>query len=70
MQRSRIPLEGLASLSTINGAITPRHDVFVDWSPLPLLIHRGWKPLPQEKSASAWNQLPTKSARRRRQGGL
>jgi len=41
------PPEGLALLSTINGAITPRRDAFAEQTSLPLLAHRGWKPLPQ-----------------------
>jgi len=35
-----------ASLSTINGAITPWRDAFAEQTSLPLLTHRGWKPLP------------------------
>ena len=41
------PPKGLASLSTINGAITPRRDAFAEQTSLPLLTRRGWKPLPQ-----------------------
>jgi len=41
------PPEGLALLSTINAAITPRRDAFAEQTCLPLLTHRGWKPLPQ-----------------------
>jgi len=39
------PPEDLASLSTINGAITPRRDAFAEQTSLPLLTHRGW-PVP------------------------
>ena len=42
--------KGLASLSTINGAITPRRDAFAEQTSLPLLTRRGWKPLPQRSS--------------------
>jgi hypothetical protein len=42
-----IPPKGLASLSTINAAITPWRDAFAEQTSLPLLAHRGWKPLPQ-----------------------
>jgi len=37
------PPEVLASLSTINSAITPRRDAFAEQTSLPLLSHRGWK---------------------------
>jgi hypothetical protein len=39
------PPKGLASLSTINAAITPRRDAFAEQTSLPLLTHRGW-PVP------------------------
>ena len=41
------PPKGPASLSTINAAITPWRDAFAEQISLPLLTHRGWKPLPQ-----------------------
>jgi hypothetical protein len=40
------PPKGLASFSTINAAITPWRDAFAEQTSLPLLTHRGWKPLP------------------------
>ncbi|MGE5311423.1 MAG: hypothetical protein ACM3MN_06740, partial [Nitrospirota bacterium] len=45
------PPKGLASLSTINDAITPWRDAFAKQISLPLLTHRGWKPLPQRSSS-------------------
>jgi len=39
------PPEDLASLSTVNGAITPRRDAFAEQTSLHLLTHRGW-PVP------------------------
>ena len=36
------PPKGLALLSTINAAITPRRDAFAEQTSLPLLTHRGW----------------------------
>jgi len=41
------PPKGMASLSTVNAAITPRRDAFAEQTSLPLVIHNGWKPLPQ-----------------------
>ena len=45
------PPKGLASLSTINAAITPWRDAFAEQTSLPLLTHRGRKPLPQRSSS-------------------
>jgi hypothetical protein len=38
---TQTPPKGLASLSTINAAITPRRDGFAEQTSLPLLTHRG-----------------------------
>ena len=51
MLSTTIPPKGLASLSTINAAITPWRDAFAEQTSLPLLTHRGWKPLPQRSSS-------------------
>ena len=45
------PPKGVASLSTINAAITPWRDAFAEQTSLPLLAPRGWKPLPQRSSS-------------------
>jgi len=45
------PPKGVASLSTINAAITPWRDAFAEQTSLHLLAHRGWKPLPQHSSS-------------------
>ena len=45
------PPKGPASLSTINGAITPWRDAFGEQTSLPQLTYRGWKPLPQSSSS-------------------
>ena len=45
------PAKCLASLSTINAAITPWRDVFAEQTSLPLFTYRGWKPLPQRSSS-------------------
>ncbi|MGE5311698.1 MAG: hypothetical protein ACM3MN_08130 [Nitrospirota bacterium] len=59
------PPKGVASLSTINAAITPWRDAFAEQTSLPLLAHRGWKPLPQ-RSSSPSLQLAEKDGHIRR----